>query len=172
MHSLTLTVSMPLYEPWTVFTACYAKGQLNVRLRFGDAQHVWRSGDGVTCYWFTPGQRFAVSWWARVSPRRQVAGFAVAEALRIGDDGYRLPCIQPAVSVHAFLTCRCHGDDRGVVGRADQMVREIQQADIDPCRIPPIYYRNASQALRVGRAPRRLDRDQILHFLEDRSNEN
>ena len=172
MQTLAPTDSMPLYEPRTLFTACNAKGYLNVRLRFGDPQQVWRSDDGVTCYWFTPGQRFAVSWWARVSLRRQVAGFAVAEALRIGDAGYRLPCIQPAVGVHAFLLCRCRGDDRGVVGQADQMIREIQQADIDPCRVPPVYFRIASQALRVGRAPRQLDRDQLLHFLQDQSNEN
>ena len=172
MHAFTPTDSMPLYEPWTLFTACYAKRRLNVRLRFGNPQHVWWSGDGVTCYWFTPGQRFAVSWWARVSPRRQIAGFAVAEALRVGDSGYRLCCIQPAVRLHAYLTCRCRGDDRGVVGRADQMVRQIQQADIDPCRVPAVYFRIAGQALRVGLAPRQLDRDQLLRFLQDQSNEN
>jgi len=163
---------MPLYEPWTLFTACYAKDRLNVRLRFGNPQHILQSGDGVTCYWFTPGQRFAVSWWARISLRRQVAGFAVAEALRFGDSGHRLPCIRPAVCVHAYLTCRCRGDDRGIVGRADHMVRQIQQADIDPCRVPPVYFRIASQALRVSREPRRLHRDQLLHFLQDQSNEN
>ena len=172
MQTFKPTDSMPLYEPSTLFTACYAKGHLNVRLRFGDPQHVGWSGDGVTCYWFTPGQRFAVSWWARLSLRRQVAGFAVAEALRVGDSGYRLPCIQPAVGLHAFLTCRCRGDDRGIVARADKMVREIQQADIDPCRVPPVYFRIASQALRVGRTPRHLDRDQLLRFLQDQSNEN
>ena len=163
---------MPLYEPWTLFTACYAKGCLNMRLRFGDSQHVWHSGDGVTCYWFMPGQRFAVSWWARLSLRRQVAGFALAEALRIGDTGYRLPCIQPAVGLHTYLTCRCRGDDRGIVGQVDQMLRQIQQADIDPCRVPSVYFRIAGQALRVRRATRKLDRDQMLRFLQDQSNEN
>lgn len=84
MHALAPTYFMPRYEPWTLFTAGYAKGRLSMRLRFGDPQHVWHSGNGVTYYWFAPGQPFAVSWWARLSLRRQVAGFAVAEALRIG----------------------------------------------------------------------------------------
>jgi len=157
---------------WTVLNGCYVKGSLNVRLRFGEPRSVRRFGNGLTHYGFTSGQRFALMWWARLSPRRQVTGFAVAEALELGRSGYHLPCIEPAVQVHAFLTCRCMGKDRGIVGRVDELIRAIQQADIDPCIVPPVYYRLASQAIRVGREPRRIDRNQLLSFLEDKRHAN
>lgn len=157
---------------WTVLNGCYVKGSLNVRLRFGEPQHVQRFDNGLTHYSFTPGQRFALMWWARLSPRRQVAGFAVAESLGLEQFGYRLPCIRPAVQVHAFLTCRCTGKDRGIVGRADELIRSIKQADIDPCIVPPGYYRLASHAIRIGHAPRRIDRMQLYRFLKDQGHEN
>lgn len=157
---------------WTVLKGCYVRGSLNVRLRFGEPRHVRHFDNGCTHYGFTPGQRFALMWWARLSPRRQVAGFAVAEALELGRFGHRLPCIQPAVQVHAFLTCRCTGNDRGIVGRIDELIRSIQQADIDPCVVPPVYYRLASQAIRVGHSPRQIDRNELLAFLEDTRHEN
>jgi hypothetical protein len=156
---------------WTVLNGCYVKGSLNVRLRFGEPGYVRRFDNGLTHYGFAPGQRFALMW-ARLSPRRQVAGFAVAEALELGRPGYHLPCIRPAVQVHAFLSCRCIGKDRGSVGRIDDLIRAIQQADIDPCIVPPVYYRLASQAIRVGREARRIDRTQLLCFLEDQHHEN
>lgn len=151
--------------------AGYLKDVLNVRLRFGEPQRI-RHGSGLTRYWFAPGQRFGVIWWARLSPRRQVAGFAVAEALTAGQAGYRVPCIGGIVQVHAYLNCRCAGKDRGVVGRADKLIRRIQEADIDPCRVPPAYYRLAGQAIRAGHDPRRIDRAQLLRFLEEQAHEN
>lgn len=87
----------------TVLSGCYVKGVLNVRLRFGEPQYIKHLRDGLTRYEFAPGQRFGFMWWARLSPRRQVAGFAVAEALRAGKPGYRIPCVQPAIQVHAYL---------------------------------------------------------------------
>ena len=156
---------------WTILNGCYIKGSLTVRLRFGEPRQVRRFESGLTHYAFAAGQRFAVMWWARLSPRRQVAGFAVAEALEPGRSGYRLPCIRPAVQVHAFLSCRCIGKDRGIVGRAEELIRSIQQADIDPCIVPPVYYRLASQAIRLGHAPRRIDRAQLHQFLEDTRHE-
>ena len=156
----------------TVLSGCYVRGSLNVRLRFGQPQYIRRFDNGLTHYGFAPGQRFALMWWARLSPRRQIAGFAVAEALEFGRAGHHLPCIRPAVEVHAFLCCRCTGKDRGIVGRADELVRSIQQADIDPCIVPPVYYRLASHAIRVGHAPRRLDRMQLYRFLEEQAHEN
>lgn len=156
-------------DPCTVLSGCYVKGVLNVRLRFGEPQHVEQLRDGLTHYTFMPGQRFGFMWWARLSPRRQVAGFAVAEALRAGEFGYRIPCVQPVVQVHAYLTCRCVGQDRGVVGRAEDLIREIQQAEIDPSHVPPVYYRLASQALRVRHEPRRLERHELDRFLEEQS---
>ena len=149
-----------------------SQDRLQVRLHFGQPRHIRRLDNGVTHYWFTAGQRFAVLWWARVSARRQFAAVAIAEALEVGQAGFLLPCIHPAVEVHAFLNCRCVGKDWGAVARADDLIHRIQHADIDPRRVPPIYYRLAGQALRVGHAPRRIDREQLATFLEEQSHEN
>lgn len=156
-------------DPPTILAGCYIQGVLNVRLRFGEPGRIERVRDGLTHYQFAPGAPFGFMWWARLSPRRQVAGFAVVEALAARQRGYRVPCVDCAVQVHAFLNCRCVGKDRGVVGRADALIRHIQQAEIDPCAVPTTYYRLASQALRVGREPRRLSRDELRCFLEDQA---
>ncbi len=141
---------------WTRLTTCATAERLNVRLRFGRPL-VQRQLDGMTCHWFTPGQMLAVTWWARHSPRRQYAAFAVVESLRVGDAGYRLPCVRPAVRVHLFVNARCVGADRRAVDRADDLITQIEQAGLDPCAVAPSYYRAAGQSLRVGRAPRRLE---------------
>jgi len=151
----------------TALNGCYVKAVLNMRLLFGEPHQIGRVGDGMTRYWFSPGQRFGFIWWARLSVRRQVAGFAVAEALSVGECGYRLPCVDRAVQVHAFLNCRCVGKDRGVVGGANELIQQILRDDIDPCRVPPVYFRLASQALRVGREPRRIDPTVLQCFLEE-----
>jgi hypothetical protein len=160
------------YADWTLLAACHVKDRFGVRLRFGRPVRLQRIDDGLTHYWFQPGQTFAIAWWARVSPRRQFAAFAVAESLPVGQAGLGLPCVHPAVRVHAFLNCRCVGKDRGAVGCADELVQRIQSADIDPFRVPPIYYRLAGQALRVGHAPRRIDREELVTFLEEQKHEN
>ena len=152
----------------TVLSGCYVKGALNVRLRFGNPRHVQHRGD-LVFYRFAPGQRFGYLWWARLSARRQVAGFAIAEALGLGQCGYGLPCVDHAVQVHAYLNCRCIGKDLGVVGHADELIDCIQQSGIDPCLVPPAYYRLASQALRVGHEPRRINRRELFCFLEDKA---
>ncbi len=168
---LNITASLTMEDdPPTVLTCCYARGMLNVRLRFGEPQRVKHHGS-VTFYHFAPGQRFGYLWWCAY-PRRQVAGLAVAEALRVAQCGYRLPCVDRALHVHAFLSCRCIGNDRGIVGRADELIHSIEQSDIDPCLVPPVYYRLVSQALRVGHEPRRIDRDQLFSFMEEQSHAN
>lgn len=154
-------------DPPTILAGYYVKGVLNVRLRFGEPRGMERGRDGLTHYRFAPGAPFGFMWWARLSPRRQVAGFAVVEALAAGQRGYRVPCVDRTVQVHAFLNCRCVGKDRGAVGRADELIRSIQQSDIDPCIVPAAYYRLASQALRVGHPPRQLDRDELFYFLRE-----
>lgn len=159
-------------DPCTVLSGCYVKGVLNVRLRFGEPRDVEQVRNGLTHYTFLPGQRFGFMWWVRLSPRRQIAGFAVAEALRTGEPGYRIACVQPDVQVHAYLNCRCVGKDRGAVGRAEDLIRSIQEAGIDPCHVPPAYYRLASQALRVCHEPRRLDRHELARFLEEQAHAN
>ena len=141
------------HSDWTRLTACQVKDRFSVRLRFGSPVQVRRIDDGLTHYWFRADEAFAVLWWARVSPRRQFAAFAVAQARERGQSGFRLPCIDPAVNVHAFLNCRCIGKDRGVVDRADQLIGEIQQSRIDPCRVPLIYYRLAAQSLSPAKSP-------------------
>ncbi len=140
------------YTDWTLLAACQVKDRFSIRLHFGSPTRMWRIDESLTHYWFQPGDTFAVSWWARVSPRRQFAAFAIAQALGPGHSGFRLPCIDPAVNVHAFLNCRCIGKDQGVVAGADEMIHWIEQDDIDPCCVPPIYYRLAAQALRGPRA--------------------
>lgn len=50
----------------------------------------------------------------------------MAEALCIGNKGYRLPCIQLAVGVHGFGTAVVEMN-HGIVGLANQMVREIDR---------------------------------------------
>lgn len=150
---------------WTRLTGLYIKKQLVVRLRFGRPAYIrWLDG-GVTHYWFRPGQIFSVVWWARLSPRKQVASFAVAEALRAGEHGHLLPGVRPAVRVHVFLNTRCVGKDRRVVDRAETLIRRIERDGIEPCDLPNAYYRAAGQSLRVGREPRRLDRDDLRRFL-------
>lgn len=158
---------------WTRLTGIYVRKRLIIRLRFGEPADIhWPSAPGssggggeVTLYWFRPNQVFAVSWWARLSSRRQVACFAVVEALSAGEVGYRLPGITPAVRVHAFLNTRCVGRNRGVVDRADALIRQLEREDIDPCEAPGSYYRAAGQSLRVGREPRRLTRENMDRFL-------
>jgi hypothetical protein len=152
----------------TALTCCYVRGRINVCLRFGEPSRR-QSGNGLTTYWFAPGRRFGITWWARVSPRRQVAGFAVAEALDAGHGGFRLPCVDRAVAVHAFLHCRCVGKDRGVVGRAVELIQNIHDAGVDPCIVPPVYYRFAGQALRVGRAPRTINPNELFAFLQEQN---
>lgn len=154
-------------DPRTILSAVYVKGVVNVRLRFGEPQQIEHADDGLTRYAFAPGQRFGFLWWARLSVRRQVAGFAVAEALRPVEHGYHLPCLDRAVQVHAFLNCRCVGKDRGIVGLADELIRSIQQADIDPCIVPPAYFRVAGQALRAGHTPRRIVPAELHSFLKE-----
>ena len=123
--------------------------------------YVRRLSGGVTHYWFRPNELFAVIWWARVSPRKQFACFAIVESLRVGDAGHRLPCVQPAVRVHLFVNTRCVGKDRRVVDRVDELLRQIKDAGRDPCRIAPAYFRAAGQSLRVGREPRHLGDDSL-----------
>lgn len=155
----------------TRLTGVYIKKQLVIRLRFGDPSKTEWLEHGITHYWFRPGQMFAVLWWARLSPRKQIAGFAVAEALRAGEQGYHLPGVfsgagtVPGVRVHAFLKTRCVGRDRGVVDRADALIRQLEREDIDPCEAPSAYYRAAGQSLRVGRAPRPLVRTGLDRYL-------
>jgi len=149
----------------TRLTGIYVRKRLVIRLRFGEPADIQWLNHGVTHYWFQPGQVFAVSWWARLSPRRQVACFAVVEALSAGEAGYRLSGINPAVRVHTFLNTRCVGRDRGVVDRADALIRQLEREDIDPCEAPAAYYRAAGQSLRVGREPRRLTREHLDRFL-------
>lgn len=154
---------------WTRLTGLYVKKRLVIRLRFGDPADIrWvsggTSGGDVTHYWFTPGQVFGALWWARLSPRRQIACFAVVEALNIGDAGYRLPAITPAVRVHAFLNARPIGRDRRVVDDADALIRRIEFEGIEPAHVPTAYYRAAGQSLRVKREPRRLDHESLLRF--------
>lgn len=149
----------------TRLTGIYVRKRLVIRLRFGEPTDIRWLNHGVTHYWFQPGQAFAVSWWARLSPRRQVACFAVVEALSAGEAGYHLPGITPAVHVHVFLNARCVGRDRGVVDRADALIRQLERSGIDPCEAPGSYYRAAGQSLRVGREPRRLTREHLDRFL-------
>jgi hypothetical protein len=151
-------------QTWTQLTGRYVKRRLNVRLCFGESARSRRLAGGVQHYWFAPGQLLGVCWWARVSPRRQVAGFAVAEALVNGQTGHLLPCVRPAVRVHAFLCGRCVGDDRGVAGRAEQWVKLMRRAGVDPCRVPAAYWRLAGQALRVGRAPRPFSDREVENY--------
>lgn len=160
---------------WTCFTGLYVKKQLVVRLRFGEPADIrWpskgTSGGGGTRYWFTAGQVFGVAWWARLSPRKQIAGFAVVEALHAGESGsgnsvgYRLACIAPAVRVHTFLLTRAVGQDRGVVDAADTLIRDIERSGIEPARVPGAYYAAAGQSLRVKRTPRRLSVEDLSRF--------
>ncbi|MBI1374551.1 MAG: DUF2840 domain-containing protein [Phycisphaera sp.] len=124
----------------TRLTAFHARKRLLIRMRFGDPTRSRRLDSGVTHYWFMPGQLFAVMWWARLSPRKQVACFAIVEALRAGDVGYVLPCVQPAVAVHTYLNTRCVGKDRGVVALADELVTHIERQGVDPCDVAGSYY--------------------------------
>lgn len=158
-------------KTWTQLTGRYVNRRLNVRLCFGEPVRSRRLAGGVQHYWFAPGQLLGVCWWARVSPRRQVAGFAVAETLAPGERGHLIlsagggpPCVRPAVRVHAFLCSRCVGDDRGVAGRAEQWVEQLRRAGVDPCRVPAAYWRLAGQALRVGRVPRPLSDREIENY--------
>lgn len=150
---------------WTRLTACYAKKRLVVRLRFGRPARIQWAAPNVTHYWFRPGQLFGVVWWARLSPRRQVACLAVVEAVEIGEHGHALPGIHPAVRVHAFLSARAVGKDRRVVDRADALIGRIEHAGIEPEDVPASYYRAAGQSLRVGREPRKLEREALDRFL-------
>ena len=133
-----------------------ATGRIDVRLRFGGPARVRQLRGGVTHYWFTAGQVFGATWWARLSPRKQFACFAVVETLDVGQSGHRLPCIHPAVRVHLFVSTRCVGSDRRVVDRAESLVQEIEIAGLDPCRVASAYFHAAGQSLRVRREPRRL----------------
>ena len=158
-------------QTWTQLTGRYAKRRLNVRLCFGEPARSRRTGGGVQHYWFAPGHLLGVCWWVRVSPRRQVAGFAVAEALAAGRSGHLLlgafdgrSCVRPAVRAHLFLCGRCVGDDRGAAGRAERMVDGMRRAGVDPCRVPPAYWRLAGRALRVGHTPRPLSTRQIINY--------
>ena len=143
-------------DTYTRLTACRAAGRIDVRLRFGGPARTRRLRGGVTHYWFTAGQVFGVMWWARQSPRKQFACFAIVEALDIGQSGHRLPCIHPAVCVHLFVSTRCVGNDRRVVDRAESLVQAIENAGIDPCRVASACFHAAGQSLRVRREPRRL----------------
>ena len=157
-------------QTWTRLTGRHAKRRQNVRLCFGEPARAHRQTGGVQHYWFTPGQRLGVCWWARLSPRRQVAGFAVIQTLTSGQPGHLilgtvggLACIRPAVRVYLFLCGRCVGDDRGTAGRAEQLVEGMRRAGVDPCRVPSAYGRLAGQSLRIGRTPRRLTGREIAH---------
>lgn len=160
-----------MVQTWTMLTGRYAKRRLNVRLCFGEPARSRRTGDGLRHYWFSPGQLLGVWWWSRLSPRRQVAGFAVAETLATGRSGHlilsaveRVPSVRPAVRVHLFLSGRCVGDDRGMAGRAERLVDGMRRVNVDPCHVPPAYWRLAGQALRVGRTPRRLTDREIARY--------
>lgn len=149
---------------WTRLTACYAKNRVVVRLRFGRPGLIRWEAPNVTHYWFRPGELFGIVWWARLSPRRQIACFAVAEAIDIGQQGHVLPGIHPAVRVHAFLVARPVRDDRRAVDRADALIGRIERAGIEPEDVPASYYRAAGQSLRVGREPRKLERAALRRF--------
>jgi len=140
---------------WTRLTTGVADDRLHVCLRFGKSA-IQRQRNSVTHHWFAPGQVLAVTWWARHSPRKQFACFAVVETLHIGDAGYRLPCIRPAVRVHLFVNTRCIGRDRRCVDRAEELIGQIEQAGLDPQAVAPAYYSAAGQSLRIGRTPRAL----------------
>lgn len=144
-------------DTYTRLAAYQANGRFDVRLRFGGPAHVCRLRGGMTHHWFTTGQVFGVVWWARLSPRKQFANFAVVETLGVGQSGHRLPCIHPAVRVHLFVSTRCVGTDRRVVDRVESLVQEIERAGLDPCRVASAYFRAAGQSLRVRREPRRLN---------------
>jgi len=144
-------------DTYTRLTACQATGRIDVRLRFGSPTRVRRLRGGVTHYWFTASQMFAVVWWARLSPRKQFACFAVVESLGVGQSGHQLPCIRPAVRVHLFLNTRCVGNDRRTADRAESLVQAIEKSGLDPSRIASAYFRAAGQSLRVRREPRPLN---------------
>ena len=142
---------------WTRLTTCRAAERLDVRLRFGRPAFVRQRRGGMMHCWFRPRSLFAVAWWARVSPRKQFACFAVVESLRVGDAGHRLPFVWPAVRVHLFINTRCVGNDRRAVDRANDLITKLERAGIDPCAVASAYYHAAGQSLRVGRTPRRLE---------------
>jgi hypothetical protein len=123
---------------------------------------VRRLRGGVTHYWFTTNQMFGVMWWARLSPRKQFACFAVVETLDVGQSGHRLPCIHPAVRVHLFVSTRCVGNDHRVVDRAESLVQQIESVGLDPSGVASAYFRAAGQSLRVRREPRRLNAESTL----------
>ena len=148
----------------TCLTTADVPKRFAIRLLFGSALEIREHGDGFQNLWFGPQQIFAVVWWARISPRKQWACFAVVESLSTLCVGYHLPCITPAVRVHMWLGCRCRGSDRGVVAQAEAMIRGIETQQIDPADVPAAYYRAAGQSLRVGRQPRRLTREHFERF--------
>lgn len=160
---IATNASLPMRDlTWTRLTTCASEERLSVRLRFGSPKRASQRRGGVTHYWFTAGELFAVAWWARLSPRKQFACFAVVESLRVGDAGHRLPCVRPAVRVHLFVNTRCVGNDRRAVDRANDLITQIERAGIDPCAVGSAYYHAAGQSLRVGRVPRRLKAVSVL----------
>lgn len=158
-------------DAYTRLTACQVTGCVDVRLRFGGPACVRRLRGGVTHYWFTAGQVFGVVWWARLSPRKQFACFAVVETLDVGQSGHRLPCIHPAVRVHLFVSTRCVGNDRRVVDRAESLVQAIETLGLDPSCVASAYFRAAGQSLRVRREPRRLNAESPSSSNRSRSHE-
>lgn len=158
-------------DTYTRLSAYQASGRIDVRLRFGGPVRVHRLLGGVTHYWFTANQVFGVVWWARLSPRKQFASFAVVETLDVGQSGHRLPCIHPAVRVHLFLSTRCVGNDRRVVDRAESLVQEIEKSGLDPSGVASAYFRAAGQSLRVRREPRRLHAESTSQSCRSQSNE-
>lgn len=158
-------------DTYTRLTACRATGRFDVQLRFGGPVRVRPLRGGVTHYWFTASQMFGVVWWARLSPRKQFASFAVVESLCVGESGHRLPCIHPAVRVHLFVSTRCVGNDRRVVDRAESLLREIEKLGLDPSCVASAYFRAAGQSLRVRREPRLLHAESTSPSCRSQPNE-
>ena len=151
----------------TALNGCYVKAVLNVRLLFGAPHQIdaRRRRDDPLLVLARPVLRVHLVG----ATVRAPAGRGIRRRRGAGSrqGGHRLPCVDRAVQVHAFLHCRCVGKQRGVVGRADELIRQIQRNDIDPCRVPPVYFRLASQAIRVGREPRRIDPTELQCFLKE-----
>ena len=140
----------------TCFMTIEIPKNLSVRLRFGCPVDHQAGGNGATQYWFAPGQIFGCQWWARLSPRKHWACFAVVESLASSNVGYRVPNINPAVRIHAWLSGPCRHLDCGAVTQADSLIDQIESEHIDPSCVAAAYFRAAGQALRVGRRPRHL----------------